>query len=114
MALALEVRAEIDRDCLTYREVARRHACSRQRICRLLALARLAPDIQAEVARMTTATASEALDRQSLEWVAEALDWSKQRERFAALRARGTCGPRRPQAVAAAAPPSWNGDGTTL
>lgn len=88
LALAIEVQAEIDRDGLTYREVARRHACSRQRICRLLALARLAPDIQNQVARMTTVTASETLDRQSLEWVAEALDWDEQRARVRRLISR--------------------------
>lgn len=113
LALALEVQTEIDRDGLTYREVARRHACSRQRICRLLALARLAPDIQDQVARMTTVTASEGLDRQSLEWVAEALDWAEQRQRFAALGAGYIRATGFPPAAAVAAPPSWNGDGTT-
>ncbi|MBN1771210.1 MAG: hypothetical protein JXB32_08125 [Deltaproteobacteria bacterium] len=82
LALALDVQAEIDRDGLTYREAARRHGCSRQRICRLLALARLAPDIQARVADLTTTTALEALTVEDLRWVAEAMDWGEQWRRF--------------------------------
>ena len=51
-------------------------------MCRLLKLTRLAPDIQEQVAAMMTETASEPIDRKSLEWVAEAIDWGEQRERF--------------------------------
>jgi hypothetical protein len=42
----------------------------------------LAPDIQKVVARLTTTTASEAIDREKLEWVAEAVKWLEQRARF--------------------------------
>jgi hypothetical protein len=82
LALALKIQAEIDREGLTYREVATRHGCSRKRVCRLLLLTRLAPEIQDRVARMTTTTASEPLDREALEWVADVMDWSEQRDRF--------------------------------
>lgn len=92
LALALQIQAEIDAERLTYREVAPRHGCSRQRVCRLLTLTRLAPDIQQAVARLTTETASDPLDREALEWVAEVIDWSEQRERFqkVMVRAFGT------------------------
>jgi hypothetical protein len=53
--------------------------------CRLLPLARLAPDIQAEVAALTTIAAGEPIDRDTLVWVAEARDAACQRQRFDAL-----------------------------
>jgi hypothetical protein len=70
------------------REVARRHECSRTRICRLLALVRLAPEVQARVAALTTTTARQPMDRRELEWVAGAVDWGEQRRRFAAITVR--------------------------
>lgn len=82
LALALQVQEMIDREGLTQREVAPRFGCSSGRICRLLKLSRLAPDIQEQVAAMMTETVSEPLDRKGLEWVAEVLDWAEQRERF--------------------------------
>ena len=82
LALALEMQEEIDRGGLTFRDAGRRHDCSRMRICRLLALARLAPDIQARVADRTTTTAPEAPSVEDLRWVAEAMDWREQRRRF--------------------------------
>ena len=36
---------------------------------------------------MTTETASEPVDREMLEWVAEAMDWSEPRERFGVVMA---------------------------
>ena len=95
LALALEIQEEIDREGLTFRAAARRHGCSRMRICRLLGLARLAPDIQAQVADLTTTTALEALTVEDLRWVAEAMDWEEQRGRFALLLG-GQRGDRRP------------------
>jgi hypothetical protein len=53
--------------------------------CRLLPLAQLAPDIQCEVAALTTTMAGEPLDRDTLVWIAEAPDWAAQRQRFEAL-----------------------------
>lgn len=82
LALTLEIQEEIDREGLTFRAAARRHDCSRMRICRLLALARLAPDIQARVADLTTTTALEALTVEDLRWVAEAIDRGAQRRRL--------------------------------
>jgi hypothetical protein len=86
LALALELQAEIDNEGMTYRELAERHGWSRMKACRLLPLARLAPDIQAEVAALTTTVASEPIDRDTLMWVAETSDWTSQRERFDALK----------------------------
>jgi hypothetical protein len=40
------------------------------------------PDIQKVVARLTTTTASEPIDRKKLEWVAEPVKWPEQRARF--------------------------------
>jgi hypothetical protein len=85
LALGLQLQAEIDREGLTYRELAKRHGWSRMKVCRLLPLARLAPEIQAEVAGLTSTVASEPLDRDTLLWVAEAGDWNAQRIRFDAL-----------------------------
>jgi hypothetical protein len=82
LALALEMQEEIDREGLTFRDAARRYGCSRMRICRLLALARLAPDIQVRVADLTTTTALEDVTVEDLRWVAEAMDWGEQRRRF--------------------------------
>jgi hypothetical protein len=90
LALALRIQGEIDAEGLTFREVAPRHGCSRQRVCNLLRLTSLAPDIQQAVSRMTTETASEALDRRSLEWVAETMDWTEQRDRFQKVMTRAT------------------------
>ncbi len=53
--------------------------------CRLLPLARLAPDIQTEVATLTTTVAGEPIDRETLVWIAEARDATAQRARFNAL-----------------------------
>jgi hypothetical protein len=85
LELALQLQAEIDREGLSYRQLAERHGWSRMKVCRLLPLVRLAPDIQAEVAQLTTTVAGEPLDRDTLLWVAEAPDWPAQRERFNAL-----------------------------
>jgi hypothetical protein len=85
LALALQLQAEIERDGLTYRELAKRHGWSRMKACRLLPLARLAPEIQAEVARLTTTVAGEPIDRDTLTWVADAGDWATQRQRFKTL-----------------------------
>jgi hypothetical protein len=85
LALALQLQAEIDREGLTYRELAERHGWSRMKAYRLLPLARLAPDIQAEVAQLTTTVAGEPIDRDTLLWITEAPDWSSQRKRFDAL-----------------------------
>jgi hypothetical protein len=85
LALAIELQAEIDNEGLTYRELAERHGWSRMKACRLLPLARLAPDIQAEVDALTTTVAGEPIDRDTLLWIAGAPSWSAQRERFDAL-----------------------------
>jgi hypothetical protein len=85
LALALQLQAEIDREGLTYRELAERHGWSRMKVCRLLPLTRLAPDIQAEVAALTTTVAGEPIDRETLQWIADARDPAAQRERFRAL-----------------------------
>lgn len=90
LALALEIQEEIDREGLTFRDAARRRGCSRMRICRLLGLARLAPDIQAQVVDLTTTTTLEALTVDDLRWVAEAMDWGEQRKRFGCITARQT------------------------
>ncbi len=66
LALARQLQAQIDREGLSYRELAERHGWSRMKVCRLLPLARLAPDIQAEVAQLTTAVAAEPIDRETL------------------------------------------------
>ena len=85
LALALQLQAEIDNEGLTYRQLAERHGWSRMKACQLLPLARLAPDIQAEVAGLTTTVAGEPIDRDTLVWIAEARDAAAQRERFDAL-----------------------------
>lgn len=85
LALALQLQAEIDNEGLTYRELAERHGWSRMKACRLLPLSRLAPDIQAEVAALTTTVAGEPIDRDTLVWIAEARDCAGQRQRFDAL-----------------------------
>jgi hypothetical protein len=85
LALALQLQSEIDREGLTYRELAERHGWSRMKACRLLPLVRLAPVIQAEVAGLTTTVAGEPIDRDTLLWIADAPDWAAQRERFDAL-----------------------------
>jgi len=85
LALARQLQAQIDREGLSYRELAERHGWSRMKVCRLLPLARLAPDIQAEVASLTTTVAGEPIDRDTLAWVAGALTWTEQRRRFDAL-----------------------------
>jgi hypothetical protein len=85
LAFALQLQSEIDREELTYRELAERHSWSRMKACRLLPLAKLAPDIQAEVAALTATVAGEPIDRDTLLWIAEAPDWGAQRERFDAL-----------------------------
>jgi hypothetical protein len=85
LALARQLRAEIDSEGLTYRELGERHGWSRMKVCRLLPLARLTPDIQAEVAALTTTVAGEPLDRETLLWIAEARTATAQRERFDAL-----------------------------
>jgi hypothetical protein len=72
----------MDKDNLTYREVGPRHGFSRATVGRLVPLVRLAPDIQDVVSRLTTTTASERIDRETLEWVAEPTDWTQQRVRF--------------------------------
>jgi hypothetical protein len=86
LALALQLKDELDREGLSYRELAERHGWSRMKVCRLLPLARLAPDIQAEVAKMTTTVAGEPIDRDTLLWVADAPDAAGQRKRFDSLR----------------------------
>jgi hypothetical protein len=55
------------------------------KVCRLLALARLAPEIQVEVASLTTTVAGEPIDRDTLQWIVDAADWAAQRRRFDAL-----------------------------
>jgi hypothetical protein len=85
LALAHTVQDEMDRDNLTCREVGPRHGFSRATVGRLVPLVRLAPDIQEAVSRLTTTTACERIDRESLEWVAEAMDWTEQRARFQEL-----------------------------
>ena len=85
LALALRLQAEIDSEGLTYRQLAERHGWSRMKACRLLPLARLAPDIQAEVARLTTTVAGDPIDRDTLTWIAKAPTSAAQRERFDAL-----------------------------
>ena len=85
LALALQLQAEIDNEGLTYRQLAERHGWSRMKACQLLPVARLAPDIQAEVAGLTTTVAGEPIDRDTLVWIAEARDAAAQRERFDAL-----------------------------
>lgn len=82
LALALQLQAEIDGEGLTYRELAERHGWSRMKVCRLLPLTRLAPDIQSEVAALTTTVAAEPIDRDTLLWIAEAPDWAAQQQRF--------------------------------
>ena len=82
LALARTIQTEMDKDNLTYREVGPKHGFSRATVGRLVPLVRLAPDIQEVVSRLTTTTASERIDRQTLEWVAEPLNWSDQRTRF--------------------------------
>ncbi len=82
LALARTVQEEMDRGNLTYREVGPKHGFSRATVGRLIPLVRLAPDIQEVVSRLTTTTASERIDRQTLEWVAEPLNWPEQRARF--------------------------------
>jgi hypothetical protein len=82
LARARKIQSEMDREQLTYREVAPRHGVSHATIGRLQALTRLAPDIQDAVARLTRTTASEAIHREDLERVAEAMDWTEQRARF--------------------------------
>ncbi len=67
---------------LTYREAGPLFGVSRTTIGRHVSLARLAPDIQKVVARLTTTTASEPIDRKKLEWVAEPVKWPEQRARF--------------------------------
>jgi hypothetical protein len=85
LVLALQLQAEIDREGFTYRELAERHSWSRMKACRLLRLAKLPPDIQAEVAALTATVAGEPIDRDTLTWIAEAPDWRTQRKRFDAL-----------------------------
>jgi hypothetical protein len=85
LALALELQAEIDREGLTYRELADRHRWSRMKACRLLPLTRLAPDIQTEVGQLTTTVAGEPIDRDTSLWIPEVPDWVAQRARFDAL-----------------------------
>ena len=82
LAIARAIQSEMDKDNLTYREVGPKHGFSRATVGRLVPLVRLAPDIQEVVSRLTTTTASERIDRQTLEWVAEPLNWSDQRTRF--------------------------------
>jgi hypothetical protein len=86
LALALQLQAEIDNEGLTHRELAERHGWSRMKACRLLRLIRLAPEIQAEVAALTTTVAGEPIDRDTLGWVADAPNLASQRERFDALK----------------------------
>lgn len=69
LALARAVQSEMDKDNLTYREVGPKHGFSRATVGRLVPLVRLAPDIQDVVSRLTTTTASERIDRETLEWV---------------------------------------------
>lgn len=82
LSLARTIQSEMDKDNLTYREVGPKHGFSRATVGRLVPLVRLAPDIQEVVARLTTTTASERIDRKTLEWVAEPLNWPDQRARF--------------------------------
>jgi hypothetical protein len=82
LALARTIQSEMDKSNLTYREVGPKHGFSRATVGRLVPLVRLAPDIQDVVSRLTTTTASERIDRETLEWVAEPLGWPEQRVRF--------------------------------
>jgi hypothetical protein len=85
LALALKIQGEMDREGLASRQVAARYRCSHVRICKLLLLTRLAPEIQDALMRMTKVTAAEPIPRKALGWVAEAADWDEQRARFATL-----------------------------
>jgi hypothetical protein len=90
LALAHEIQATLDGggdggEGLTYREACPLYGVSRTTIGRHVSLARLAPDIQKVVSRLTTTTASEPIDRKKLEWVAEPVKWPEQRARFQKL-----------------------------
>jgi hypothetical protein len=80
--LAHEIQGTLDSEGLTCREAGPLYGVSRTTIGRHVSLARLAPDIQKVVARLTTTTASEPIDRKKLEWVAEPVKWPEQRARF--------------------------------
>jgi hypothetical protein len=95
LALAREIQATLDgaggadgdgggdgSEGLTYREAGPLYGVSRTTIGRHVSLARLATDIQKVVARLTTTTASEPIDRKKPEWVAEPVKWPEQRARF--------------------------------